>query len=282
MAETGNQVATTGQSFSNTELTLRDIIAQNTFSDNEAMLKQELTEANELFTLVKGLLMDEVGEIAKPATPQRMGTVQQTKRRNMMFISSQTTNLISIKNLKMSLITKLSGLQQDQLDRNIRALSQIAKENKIEDSESNPTAVLDFILNNLNITIPIAPALRAQMGLRPAHDISAEVDLDSIIDAEEARENEFKQEKTSFTAPPPKKLVKPKVEPKVEEPLYKLAYDDAGNTLVYNVEEDKMVVVDGGYEIIKELQSDEYEVDVLPDGSYYDKHTNTLIELIGE
>jgi hypothetical protein len=282
MAETGNQVATTGQSFSNTELTLRDIIAQNTFSDNEAMLKQELTEANELFTLVKGLLMDEVGEIAKPATPQRMGTVQQTKRRNMMFISSQTTNLISIKNLKMSLITKLSGLQQDQLDRNIRALSQIAKENKIEDSESNPTAVLDFILNNLNITIPIAPALRAQMGLRPAHDISAEVDLDSIIDAEEARENESKQEKTSFTAPPPKKLVKPKVEPKVEEPLYKLAYDDAGNTLVYNVEEDKMVVVDGGYEIIKELQPDEYEVDVLPDGSYYDKHTNTLIELIGE
>jgi len=146
------------------ELTLRDIIAQNEFTENHAVLVHEINQIEDLFELTKGMLLEEVNANKLPdGKPPRLGTVLPNKKRNMMFISSQTTNLISMRNLKMSLIKHQITLKTDMLDRNIKTLAQIAKDKTGGDDTGNPGAILDFLINNLNISIPISPQQRKDM-----------------------------------------------------------------------------------------------------------------------
>jgi hypothetical protein len=267
------------------ELTLRDIIAQNQFSETKALLGQEMQEVDELFSTVKELLMEEVnaGKASPTDRPMRLGTAAPPKKRNMMFISSQTTNLISIKNLKMSLINKTSALQADMLDRNIRTLTQISKDNKGEGEGIGGGAILDFLINNLNINIPVSPKMRSDFNLAPANSADVEDDLDAIIDAAE-REKEAPKPETpqvDFTAPPPTAKKKKVVE--VEEPVYTKEYKGQENRfLVYNEATGEMCVVDDGYDPIEDLNEDEYDIEELEDGTIVDKLTNTIIEVLGE
>jgi hypothetical protein len=285
------------------EISLRDIIAQNEFTASKSLLEREIEEADELFGMIKTMVLEEVGtnKAQDDGRPARMGTVNAApKKRNMMFISSQTTNMISLKNLKMSLINKLTGLQTDQLDRNIRALTQMAKDDKNLNEANNPAAVLDFLMNNLNITIPISPKMREEMQIRDEAD--DEDDLDRIIEMEEKAKSAPKQLATSFTeAPPepkrPKKEVtqealeaedepaptpKKKAKKKKEEPVFTPVYNDEGHLLVYNQDEEKVYVVTDGYDIVRELTSEEYKLDMKDDGTIVDLLTNTIIEIIGE
>jgi len=107
-------------------------------------------------------------------------------------------------------------------------------------------------------------------------DIDAEVELDAVLDALDEKIETKRVEENKHSAPPPK--VK-KAPPKLE---YSSVYDEDGNILVYNQDEDRVLVVTDGYDIVRELTSEQYELESLEDGRIIDKLTNTIIEIIGE
>lgn len=267
----------TAPEMTSAELTLRDIITQNEFAENNALLKNEITEIDSLFTMTKKMLIDEVGSNdavdAASNKPQRMGTVQAApKRRNMMFISSQTTNLISMRNLKLQLIKQQSTLKQNMLDRNIRALSEIAKKNEGGDGD-NTQALLDFVLNNLNLNIPVSPQQRQMFNLKPLNHGNVDDELDSVLDA--AEDVEVKVKQVEHSAPP-------KLKKKVDPLQPKVTYGATTNLLVYQGSEDKVFIVTMDYDMVRELTTDEYELDMREDGTIVDTKSNTIIEVMEE
>jgi len=171
----------------------------------------------------------------------------------------------------MSLIKHQITLKTDMLDRNIKTLAQIAKDKTGGDDSGNPGAILDFLINNLNISIPISPQQRKDMLPFYGKDIDAEAELDAALEALDGKQETKRLE--NKTSPQSSSLPGKK---------YSSIYDKDENILVYNVEEDRVLVVTSGYDIVRELTSDEYELESLEDGTIIDKLTNTTIEIIGE
>ena len=248
-----------------TELTLRDILQRNQFKENDGLLDSEITELESLYSMSKQILMDEANGGASSAAPKRLGTVDAGKKKNFMFIANQTANLISIRKLKMELVRQKADLKRDELDRSIKALVQIAKEAKSGDDEGNPKRVLDFLINNLNINIPIGPSPM----------LRNEADVDALLERtlEDAGFGSSKEKVVDAE-------ILETIESAGEESQYVREYNGTDDILVYNPDGEKVYVVTKDYEIVRELSEDEYDAEILEDGTFVDTLTNTIIEIL--
>jgi hypothetical protein len=142
--------------------------------------------------------------------------------------------------------------------------------------------------------------MRAEMLVRDEAD--DEDDLDRIIEMEEKTKSAGQTKAVGYTAAPdePKKAKKevtpealeaedePEPKPKKKkakkkvEPTFSNIYNEEGHLLVYNQDEEKVYVVTDGYDIVKELSAEDYELGMQDDGTIVDLKTNTIIEIIGE
>lgn len=243
------------------ELGLRDIISMNEFKDNDSSIVDEITELEQLYSMTKTLLLDEANS-NQSTTPVRLGTNTSFKKRNMMFISTQTSNLISIRQLKLNLIKQRADLKRDALDRYIKTIVHISKEGKEVGDEDNPSKILDFIVNHLNVNI----------GGTTSKAISNE-DIDAILDSK--LDNEVTDVDENIV----------KVEKKKSKKItltHKLEYDNDGNILAYMASEEKLYVVTPNYDLIKELSEDEYDAQEDEIGNLFDAITGTSIEVLEE
>ena len=256
------EVATTTSEQEATLLTLQDVLARNEFSENDRLLEQEIEELESLYRMSKGILQDEANPNGGSTAPKRLGTNGAAVKRNMLFIAQQTGNLINIRKLKMDIIRQKADLKRDELDRSIKALVQIAKEGRMDNDEGSPKKVLEFLVNHLNISLPMSSP--HSKSIQSEEDVDAALDalLDgNVIDAE-------------FTEEPPK----PSASKKTKD--YGTDYDGRGNFLVYSGSEEKLWLVNSDYEVIRELDEGEYDADMLDDGRLIDRRKNVLIEII--
>ena len=257
---------------SSTELTLRDILQRNQFKENDGLLDSEITELESLYAMSKGILLDEAQIATNSTQPKRIGTNEASKKKNMMFIATQTANLISIRKLKMDLVRQKADLKRDELDRSIKTLVQITKENKGGDDEGSPKRVLDFLINHLNIHLP-----------NPYQPVQNEVDVDAALEAQLLQ----------GAAPEHTKPAQQDIQDAILSDIgiytdgepdgadgYKTVYDEDGNILVYNSDEDKVYVVTPEYDLVRELSEGEYEAEMTEDGQLVDTVTGTIIEVL--
>lgn len=255
------------------EMTLRDILQDNQFAENDKMLDSEIGELTMLYDLSKSILMDEagIGKKDDQTRPARLGTAAASSpKRNMMFISNQTGNLIAMRKLMMDLIGKKADLKRDTLDRSIKALIQIAKEKKEEGDDSGK--ILDFLVNNLRLTIPVAVP---QGGLTlPVNEQDIDDELDRRLEAEDADFVEVKKRDENVFSPASMELEK---EPTIRETL-----DGNGCRLVYSQADETFYVVNRDYEVLETLTEADLDVKETEDERVYDAKRGCFIEILDD
>ena len=258
------EVATTTSEQEATLLTLQDVLARNEFSENDRLLEQEIEELESLYRMSKGILQDEANPNGGSTAPKRLGTNGAAVKRNMLFIAQQTGNLINIRKLKMDIIRQKADLKRDELDRSIKALVQIAKEGRMDNDEGSPKKVLEFLVNHLNISLPMSSPHSKSIQSEEDVDAALEAVLEgNVIDAEFTEEPEQPVSRASKKAQD-----------------YGTDYDGKGNFLVYSNSEERLWLVGVDYEVIRELEDGEYDADMLDDGRLVDRRKNVLIEII--
>lgn len=243
------------------DLELRDLLEMNEFKESDAALAGEIGEIDDLYGLAKRLLLEEAGEPEKAdGRPARMGTNSASKRKNMKFISDQIANLISIRSQKISLIKQRADLKKNTLDRFVKTVGEIAKVNKGEGGDDDPSKLIDLLVNQLNISINTSGPMK--LAPKEIKDIDAE--LDALLDgADDADELTFEEV--------------PAVEARKK---IKREYDAEGNLLVYDASEERVYLVNPDYDLIREVGEDEYSGEMDEDGNFFDSLTYTLIEVL--
>jgi hypothetical protein len=236
-------------------LTLEDIIELNEFTQVDDLLTSELSELDDLYSLSKKLLVDEAG-INESNKPLRIGSQQANSKRNMMFISNQTANLISLKKLKMDMIKQRSDIKRDMLDRNIKTLIQLDKKNKNNDSELSLKNIATYLINVVNT--------------KPAslqHVSATDAEVDEELEALLLENNEFNETDINTD----KDTVCEYID---------TSNTESNNKIVYVESEDEYLLVDSNYDTIRTLDIDELNLSEDEDGNIIDLNTKMIIEIV--
>jgi hypothetical protein len=236
-------------------LTLEDIIELNEFTQVDDLLTSELSELDDLYSLSKKLLVDEAG-INESNKPLRIGSQQANSKRNMMFISNQTANLISLKKLKMDMIKQRSDIKRDMLDRNIKTLIQLDKKGKDDDSELSLKNIATYLINVVNT--------------KPAslqHVSATDAEVDEELEALLLENNEFNETDINTD----KDTVCEYID---------TSNTESNNKIVYVESEDEYLLVDSNYDTIRTLDIDELNLSEDEDGNIIDLNTKMIIEIV--
>lgn len=236
-------------------LTLEDIIELNEFTQVDDLLTSELSELDDLYSLSKKLLIDEAG-INESNKPLRIGSQQANSKRNMMFISNQTANLISLKKLKMDMIKQRSDIKRDMLDRNIKTLIQLDKKGKDDDSELSLKNIATYLINVVNT--------------KPAslqHVSATDAEVDEELEALLLENNEFNETDINTD----KDTVCEYID---------TSNTESNNKIVYVESEDEYLLVDSNYDTIRTLDIDELNLSEDEDGNIIDLNTKMIIEIV--
>ena len=240
-------------------LELRDVINLNTFTENNDLLDKEILELEKLYTYSKTILETEVSSGGDKNEIRRIGSVPQngSKKRNMLFISQQISNLTSIRKLKLEILNHKAVLKRDELDRNAKILTQLLKEQKTDNDETSPEKILSYLVNHLNISLP--PSSPPNSLNEDEVDQELERILSSTGEENTARnltDDTFKV-KNSFNE------------------FYNLKRE----RLVLDTREGKIFLTDENYDVIREILEEEVEI-IQTDDEYVDNLTSTIIELV--
>lgn len=129
---------------------LQDILEENNFTDSIKKVQEEIDELDSLYGRLKkhtGGLLDDLDGVSE-TKPQRMNTQQSTRRKvSPVYIGTQITNMVSIKNLKLSLMKHIKDMEVSRLDRAFKVLNQLAKEEG-SDGEIPLHVLSTFLLQN--------------------------------------------------------------------------------------------------------------------------------------
>ena len=222
----------------------------------ELLIKMMEEHVKELTTVMSmGLKPDD--------TPKRMHTAQNKPRVSSVYVSSQLSNLISLKNLKMSMITKKNDLKNKGLDSAFKVLTQINKDRNGGDDATVPIAVvMEYLVRN-GMTMPTNPSDE----MRTVLDVSdvSETDIDALIDAAIIESGEgFLGEDIDVVptqSPTPSYLADPEIYiTKPKDAVY----------IFIDVEEEKIYFVNDKDEIVgEELDVDTFEVEEDNEGNSY-------------
>ena len=240
-------------------LELRDVINLNTFVENNEFLDKEIVELEKLYSYSKNILETEVSSGKEKNEIRRIGSAPQggNKRRNMLFISQQISNLTALRRLKLEILNHKAVLKRDELDRNAKILTQLLKEQKIDSNETSPEKILNYLVNQLNISLP--PTL-------PSNNFN-ENDIDRELELVLQKEISGKSLEHDNSAPVS------------EKPLINKFYNSNRERLVLDTEAGKIYLVTEDYDIIRDIAEEELEI-VQIDSDYVDNLTSTIIELI--
>jgi hypothetical protein len=219
------------------------------------LLNSELSELDDLYSLSKKLLIDEAG-INESTKPLRIGSQQANSKRNMMFISNQTANLISLKKLKMDMIKQRSDIKRDMLDRNIKTLIQLDKKGKEDDSELSLKNIATYLINVVNT--------------KPAslqHVSATDAEVDEELEALLLENNEFNETDINTD----KDTVCEYID---------TSNTESNNKIVYVESEDEYLLVDSNYDTIRTINIDELDLSEDEDGNIIDLNTKMIIEIV--
>lgn len=277
---------------------LERILFENEADSSKAELDDEIKEIQELFVRTKKhtiQLMDEMdSEVnADPSRPQRMNTASAPKRRvSPLYVSSQLGNLISLKNLKMSMLKHKADLHDTVLDRAYKIITQINREKLAAGAGGDVPfdKILNFLLE-AGIAIPTNLIDRV-VGANDNEDHSEE-DTDAALMAI-ISENGIEGIHLDGTGNPISEeayiaaLAAVKVDVDIddipEEEVVEESEDLSAAVKIYiDNSEGKIYIVNEDYEVLKEIENeDELDHEEIEEGVYFSNAYQLPIEISEE
>ena len=270
---------------------LERILFENEADSSKAELDEEIKEIQELFVRTKKhtiQLMDEMdSEInADPSRPQRMNTASTPKRRvSPIYVSSQLGNLISLKNLKMSMLKHKADLHDTVLDRAYKIITQINRE-KIA-AGAGGDVPFDKILNFLLEAGIAIPTNLIDKVVGSDNDDNSEEDTDAALMAI-INENGIEGIHLDGTGNPITEeayiaalaAVRIETEDVPEEDVEETEDLSTAVKVYIDNSEGKIYIVNEDYEVLKEIENeDELDHEEIEEGVYFSNAFQLPIEI---
>lgn len=242
------------------------ILQLNEFTSNERLLLIEIGEVDSFYGTLKADLiskMDPPNDPNAQAKPTRMGTKEPSRLGSSRFVTDQTANLISMKQLKLAMLKQRTDLKHAYLDRAMKVVEKILKEreNNKDSGGINGNLLLRYLLslaegNNgkgTSFTGPNSERVIDGEVIEPVED-------DSAL---EARLNEVPSDKFNASMDELVGNIKPSVGVALDN--LRLVYSE-GNEAFYLIDEEDT--------IIEEIPKESVDLVVLdadtPEERYYD------------
>jgi hypothetical protein len=249
----------------------QDIILENEFEEMERMIKNEMVEVENLYTDTRRHLQDFVG--TREGARRRLGTAAgQSSRSGNVFISDQTSNLVSMKSLRLQQVKALVALRDSRLNRDLRVITEIRKAKDAEGGGRDVPAstIVQYLIRNVNVRLPITGGSDAIIEGNFTKDIDAAL-LEAL-----GNDDSFEEETTTSTD-----IVRSGIHEDDYEPMPPAVPREPVAALVL-VDElaERVMLATADYEIIRELSVEEVLVEDDGEGGMYDATTGLPVELI--
>jgi hypothetical protein len=248
-------------------------------------LDTEIADIQALFERTKQhtvQLMDEMDSDVNsdPSKPVRMNTAPAKQRRvSPMYVSAQLGNLISLKNLKMSMLKYKTDLHDTVLDRAYKIVTQINREKLAAGANGDvPFDKLLSILMDAGVAIPtnLLNSGHSATGDLSEDDIDAA--LMNIIEEKGIKAIRLDESGNPITE---------------DDYIASLAFigrdaeieNDLSTAVCVYVEssEEKIYIVNEKYEVLREIETEEeLDLEELADETYFSKAFNLPVEISGE
>ena len=212
--------------------------------------------------------LTEAMSLSKPQDkPSRMHSAPSKPRVSSVYVSSQMGNLISLKNLKMSMISKKNDLKNNGLDRAFKVLNQINKDRNGGDDATVPIAVvMEYLLKN-GVTMPTNPSDSMRLVIDESEP--SEEELDALIDAAIVESGEGFLGEDSNEPAPVVQASPAYLSDSLEAEVVITKPKDASYIYI-DLEEGKIYFVNEFHEIVgDELDVDTFEVEEDNEGNFY-------------
>jgi hypothetical protein len=238
----------------------------------------EIIETEDLYQILKTHIM---AEMIGANTPQvnnspRLGVRNnQAPKRSAMYLASQTSNLIAVKNLKFQMMKEQTRMIESKIEKKIKMLAAL-KDEKGNGEGITAKDVLNYLINEMNTPIPIT-------GDTIDHgDIIENEMFDDELDKRLEEEALNSTEEVS------------KVEPTMDKNVFSSnedgvifdKYDIDGDNIkfVYKSNEDKIFLVDVDGNILEEVPEENIQLEINetdPDNVFIiELISNTIVEEI--
>jgi hypothetical protein len=246
------------------------IASSNEFIENVIEIVNEIKEIESFYSESKKHLMKEM-EIDDPSVPKRLGTPVQ--RKSTTFITMQTANLVAMKNLKLALLKEKTRIKENKLDRDIKLATMITKKEESNDTDKNNSEILNYILNNMKVVVPITLDHQPFSTIAEDAEIIDDEELERRIDEEI---DELVPENFIDTQGTPSSETEASTKPE------EFNIDGDKRRLVIDLETMKVLLVNDNYDLIKEMADDECQIDFLDNDEeiLYDAISKTLVETL--
>jgi hypothetical protein len=261
-----------------TNISINKEILVNEIQDNlkKEILDNELIELQDVYNKLKNHVFSELesnnNNNQTPSNNPRLGMRNNSPtKKATMYLASQTSNLISLKNLKLQFLKEQTRISESKIDRQLKLLQLMKDENKENGNDITAKDVLNYLINEIRAPIPITG---------------------ESIDVADSIENEL------FDSELDKRLSEENIEPIIESTLDKMEFSSNEDGLIfdkYNIDgdeykfiykksEDKFYLVDNQGNIIQEVLENELSLsldDTDEDNEFIKENiSNTIIEEI--
>lgn len=269
---------------------LEKILLQNNAEPAIAEIDSEITEIQELFNRTKShtvRLLDDMDNDMDPNQSRRMNTAPTKKRVSPLYISAQMGNLISLKNLKMSMLKHKASLNDTILDRAYKVITQINKDKAAAGANGDvPLDKLLAILMEAGVVLPtsLTSGSKSDVPEGDVDDALMELIKENNIKSINLDQNGNPIEEDAYL----KSLEAAGINPGLneisdadilKEKEQKEILENAYCVYVDN-DEGKIYIVNEDYEVLKEIDNeDELDLEELEDGNYISKAFNLPVEI---
>lgn len=263
---------------------LEKILLQNNADPAIKEIDQEIEEIQELFVRTKShtvRLLDDMDSDNDPAQARRMNTAPNKKRVSPLYISAQMGNLISLKNLKMSMLKHKTSLNDTILDRAYKVITQINREKAA--AGANGDVPLDKLLNLLMEAGVVLPTSLTNGGKSDVPEADVDAALMELIE-----ENGIKSIRLDANGNPMeedeylKSLEAAGINPGINEISDDVEDDTLADAYCVYVdgEEEKIYIVNADYEVLKEIaDEDELDLEETETGAYFSNAYKLPVEI---
>jgi len=165
---------------------LEDVLQENSYDDEIGRVNKDIAELDMLYSKLSVhtlnlINIQDSGE-QDSGKPARMGTnaAKPVKRPSPVYVASQISNMISLKNLTLSYLKQKVDLKDSRLDRATKIISQIKKAGG--DGEGISEAEIFKFLLKLNSENKTKKSVSQSEGTVIEHEDDVDLDFDAIMD----------------------------------------------------------------------------------------------------
>ena len=250
---------------------MESILVDSKNEEARGEIADEIESLDILIEMMTDHIKDLTAVMAVPKAedrPTRMHSAQSKPRVSSVYVSSQMSNLISLKNLKMSMITKKHDLRVNGLDRAFKVLSQINKDNNGGEEGAVPiAAVMEYLLRN-GITMPTNPSNDMRLVLDESEESEEDIDAyihQAIVDSGEGFLGEESGEASPIIRESPNYLAA-----SLELDEVFVTKPKGAEYIYIDLEEEKIYFVNGQSEIVgDEIDIETFEIEQDNEGNDY-------------